>query len=48
MEELEVTRFWMGGVVSVMLVFALIALAGYILRRRREKNRQEKSNGEKI
>jgi hypothetical protein len=37
MEELEVTRLWMTGVVSMMLVFALVALVGYVLRRQREK-----------
>ena len=37
MEELEVTRLWMGGVVGMMLVFALVALVGYVLRRQREK-----------
>jgi hypothetical protein len=37
MEELEVTRLWMAGVVGMMLVFATIALAGYVLHRRRDK-----------
>lgn len=45
MEELEVTRLWMGGVVGMMLAFALIALAGYLLRRRRGKIQQEERNG---
>jgi len=45
MEELEVTRLWMGGVVGMMLVFALIALVGYLFRRRHEPTRQEESNG---
>jgi hypothetical protein len=35
MAELEVTRLWMAGVVGMMLVFAVIALVGYLLRRRR-------------
>lgn len=39
MEELEVTRLWMGGVVGMMLVFAAIAMAGYVLRRKRDKTR---------
>ena len=39
MEELEVTRLWMGGVVGMMLVFALVALVGYVLRKQREKTR---------
>ncbi len=29
MEEIVVTRLWMGGVMAVMLVFAIIALYGY-------------------
>lgn len=33
MDELVVTRFWMGGVIAVMVVFALVGLAGH--RRRR-------------
>lgn len=35
MAELEVTRIWMGGVVSMMLVFAVIALVGYLRYRKR-------------
>lgn len=38
MAELEVTRIWMGGVVSMMLVFAAIALVGYLQYRRRQKD----------
>ena len=30
MEELVVTRFWMAGVVGMMLVFGVIALVGWI------------------
>ena len=29
MEELVVTRFWMAGVVGMMLVFGVIALIGW-------------------
>lgn len=32
MEELEVTRLWMAGVVGLMAVFGVIALTGYVLR----------------
>ena len=32
MQELEVTRFWMAGVVGLMAAFGIIALIGYILR----------------
>jgi len=45
MEELEVTRLWMGGVVGMMLVFAVVALAGYLLRRRHGEIQKEESNG---
>jgi hypothetical protein len=34
MEELQVTRYWMLGVVATMLVFAAIALFGYVRTRR--------------
>lgn len=34
MEELQVTRYWMLGVVTTMMVFGLIALVGYIRLRR--------------
>ena len=29
MEGLDVTRLWMGGVVAMMLLFALVAYVGY-------------------
>ena len=45
MEELEVTRLWMSGVVGMMLVFATIALVGYLFRRRNQKTQQEEGNG---
>ena len=35
MAATEVTLLWMGGVALVMLAFGVLALAGYILRRRR-------------
>lgn len=35
MEELEVTRLWMGGVVGMMVVFAVVATVGYVIRWRR-------------
>ena len=38
MEELVVTRVWMGGVVAMMLVFAVIAVVGYLRYRRRIGN----------
>ena len=38
MEELVVTRVWMGGVVAMMLVFAVIAVVGYFRYRRRNGN----------
>lgn len=37
MGELVVTRIWMGGVVAMMLLFAAIALVGYLQHRRREQ-----------
>ena len=37
MEELQVTQLWMAGVVAMMVVFALLAGAGYILRKNRDK-----------
>ena len=40
MAELVVTRIWMGGVVTMMVVFAAIALAGYV-RYRRRKNTED-------
>lgn len=40
MAELEVTRIWMGGVVSMMLVFGTIALVGYLKYRRRQKHQE--------
>jgi hypothetical protein len=30
MEEIVVTRLWMAGVVTMMAVFAIIALIGYL------------------
>lgn len=36
MEELVVTQLWMGGVVLMMLVFGVLALVGYFLRKSRE------------
>ena len=30
MEEIVVTRLWMAGVVSMMAIFAVIAVIGYI------------------
>ncbi len=39
MEELVVTRFWMAGVVGMMLVFGVIALVGWI--RQGGKNPEE-------
>jgi len=48
MEELEVTRLWMAGVVSMMLVFAVVALVGYLYRRRSGHTgmtQQEEGNG---
>ena len=35
MEELVVTRFWMAGVMAVMLVYGGIALVGVMYRNRR-------------
>lgn len=35
MEDLVVTRYWMAGVIAVMLVFAAVALIG-VLRNRRK------------
>ena len=35
MEDLVVTRYWMAGVIAVMLVFAAVALVG-VLRNRRK------------
>lgn len=37
MEELAITRIWMAGVVSMMLVFGALALVGYLSARKREK-----------
>jgi hypothetical protein len=37
MAELQVTQLWMGGVVAMMIMFAAIALVGY-LRKRRNRN----------
>ena len=36
MEELVVTRFWMAGVMAVMLVYGGIALVGIARKRNRE------------
>ena len=33
MEELEVTRYWMAGVVGMMLLFGVVAAIGYFLGR---------------
>ena len=41
MAELEVTRIWMGGVVSMMLVFAVIAFVGYLRYRKRTDKEME-------
>jgi hypothetical protein len=30
MEELEVTKYWMAGVVGMMLVFGIIAIVGWL------------------
>lgn len=30
MEEIVVTRLWMAGVVSMMVIFAVIAVVGYV------------------
>jgi len=37
MEALQVTQLWMGGVVLMMLVFGVIAGAGYALRKSRDR-----------
>ena len=38
MADLEVTQIWMGGVVGMMLAFAIIALVGYLRYRKRAQN----------
>lgn len=43
MEELEVTRLWMGGVVALMAVFGIIAAIGYVLR---SKHQQKSGDSE--
>lgn len=35
MEEMVVTRIWMAGVVTMMVVFAVIAVVGYRRKKRR-------------
>lgn len=37
MDETQVTTLWMAGVVLMMLVFAVFAVTGYMLRAAREK-----------
>lgn len=37
MEELQVTQLWMGGVVLMMMVFGVLAVTGYFLRKSRNK-----------
>lgn len=36
MEELVVTRYWMAGVMAIMLIFGAIAVIGVFVRNRRE------------
>lgn len=43
MDELVVTRFWMGGVIAVMVIFALIALVGHF-RSGKKKDRTGPGN----
>ena len=45
MAELEVTRIWMGGVVSMMLVFAVIAFLGYLKHRQRQNHHEGSTDG---
>ena len=37
MEELEVTRLWMAGVVTMMLVFGVTAVVGVIRQNRKQE-----------
>jgi hypothetical protein len=37
MEELEVTRLWMAGVVTMMLVFGITAVVGVIRQKRKQE-----------
>jgi hypothetical protein len=37
MEELEVTRLWMAGVVTMMLVFGVTAVVGVIRQKRKQE-----------
>lgn len=39
MEDLIVTKFWMAGVMGMMLVYGSIALFGYF-RKKRKSNRE--------
>jgi hypothetical protein len=39
MEELQLTRLWMGGVVLMMLVFGAFAVTGYMMYRSRNRKR---------
>lgn len=41
MEELEVTRYWMAGVMAIMVIFGAVAVAGVFLRNQREASIQE-------
>lgn len=37
MEELVVTRYWMAGVMAVMVIFGLISLFGVMVKRKRDE-----------
>lgn len=36
MEEIVVTRLWMGGVVAMMMLFGVVAVIGYVKSKRHE------------
>ena len=38
MEELVVTRYWMAGVMAIMVIFGAIAVVGVIVNNRRDRS----------
>ena len=41
MDEIVVTKLWMAGVVTMMVVFAVIAVIGYLRQKPNNENAQD-------
>lgn len=45
MEDLVVTRFWMAGVMAVMVIFGVISLVGIIAKSKRDRSDLSPTDG---